>query len=233
MLNVDDPHVAVMASQHAGRILRIGTTSGCDLWADEVTARWPDGLTFRLHAGGERHRVETRLVGTHGIAPALAALAAARHCGMTLPDTVRAVARVTTLPGRLQPVGLPQGATVLRDDYNASVDALDTALSALELARAVRRVLVVSDGAVVDLAVGHHPDGVVLVPERLVPVDEVHDGQASPAEAGAGADVETATVRAAAAERRHHPLDEDPVHGRRCLGERHARDAAHASRRVP
>jgi UDP-N-acetylmuramoyl-tripeptide--D-alanyl-D-alanine ligase len=145
VLNGDDPLVAAMASRVDARVLRVGTSPTFDLWADEISARWPAALGFRLHAGDECHRVETRLLGAHWIASALAALAVARCCGVTLPDAAGALARALPVAGRLQTVGVPAGPTILRDDYNASVDGLEAASAVLEGARGVRRVLLVSD----------------------------------------------------------------------------------------
>lgn len=145
VLNGDDPHVAAMASRVPGRGIRIGTSPAFDLWADEVTARWPAGLGFRLHAEGERHRVRTQLVGTHWLASALAGLAVARQCGVALADGVRALAAARPFTARLEPVRLPGGAVLVRDDYNASVETLDAAVRVLRSATGVRRVLVVSD----------------------------------------------------------------------------------------
>jgi UDP-N-acetylmuramoyl-tripeptide--D-alanyl-D-alanine ligase len=42
-------------------------------------------------------------------------------------------------------VRLPNGAVVLRDDYNGSIDTVETSLRVLEEARASRRLLVVTD----------------------------------------------------------------------------------------
>jgi UDP-N-acetylmuramoyl-tripeptide--D-alanyl-D-alanine ligase len=45
----------------------------------------------------------------------------------------------------MQPVRLPGGATVLRDDYSAAIDTLDAGLRVLERAAVTRRVLLVTD----------------------------------------------------------------------------------------
>jgi UDP-N-acetylmuramoyl-tripeptide--D-alanyl-D-alanine ligase len=145
VLNGDDPHVAAMAGHVPGDVVRIGSSPAFDVWADEVTAPWPAGLGFRVHLDGARRRVETQLLGTHWLPGALAALAVARHLGIGLADAAGALAAVRPFRGRLEPVRLPAGATLLRDDYNASVEAFDSAAAVLRGAAGVRRVLVVSD----------------------------------------------------------------------------------------
>jgi UDP-N-acetylmuramoyl-tripeptide--D-alanyl-D-alanine ligase len=64
---------------------------------------------------------------------------------MSLRDAARAASRVAPFPARLEPVPLPSGAVVLRDDYNASIDTLDAACQVLREAEARRRLLVVHD----------------------------------------------------------------------------------------
>ena len=145
VLNGDEPRVSAMASRARCRVRFFGTSPGLSLWADGVGARWPQRLSFQAHAGAEAQTVVTQLVGTHWLPAVLASLTTARECGMGLRDAAEALRDVEPFPGRLRPLRLPGGAIVLRDDYNASVDALDAALRVLEEARAARRVLVVTD----------------------------------------------------------------------------------------
>jgi UDP-N-acetylmuramoyl-tripeptide--D-alanyl-D-alanine ligase len=145
LLNADDPRVAAMAGTARSRVRRFGVSSSCDVWADQVSAQWPDRLVFRARAGLEAHVIDTQLVGAHWLPAVLAAVATARYCGVPLHDAAPAVRRVAPFPGRLQPLRLPGGAVVLRDDYNAAIDTLDEACRVLEGARAGRRLFVVND----------------------------------------------------------------------------------------
>jgi UDP-N-acetylmuramoyl-tripeptide--D-alanyl-D-alanine ligase len=145
VLNGEDARVAALGRTGRFRRVRFGTSSERDLWADGISARWPERLRFRAHAAGESVAVATRLVGAHWIDAALGALSAAQACGVALPDAAAAFARVEPFPGRLAPMRLPSGAVVLRDDYNASWDASRPALRVLAEARAERRWLVVTD----------------------------------------------------------------------------------------
>jgi UDP-N-acetylmuramoyl-tripeptide--D-alanyl-D-alanine ligase len=145
ILNADDPLVAAMRTGPGIRRQSFGTSAACGLWAEEVSSRWPARLGFRVHRGDESARVDTQLVGTHWVPSVLAALAAAVSCGMSLSDAAAAARAVAPFPARLDPVRLPGGAIVLRDDYNASIDTLDAACRVLQEANAGRRLFVVND----------------------------------------------------------------------------------------
>ncbi len=145
VLNGDDARVAALGGKRRMTCVYFGTTPDRDLWVDEVSGRWPERLRFRAHAGGETVRVSTRLVGTHWIDSARAALAAARICGVSMSEAASAFAGVEPFPGRLMPMRLPSGAIILRDDYNGSWDASQPALRVLAEARAEHRWFVVTD----------------------------------------------------------------------------------------
>jgi UDP-N-acetylmuramoyl-tripeptide--D-alanyl-D-alanine ligase len=145
VLNVDDPYVRAMADACAVRVVRAGRGEDCDYRAADVEARWPERLGFTLRHGDASLRVATQLVGTHWQPAALAAIAAAHALGVPLAQAVDAALRTPPFPGRLQPVALPGGEIVLRDDYNASIDTIETSMRVLAEAPAARRMLVITD----------------------------------------------------------------------------------------
>ncbi len=145
ILNGDDARVAKMADRTAGTVRTFGTSSAFDLWADHVSARWPGRLRFRAHSGNASHEVATQLVGAHWLPSVLGALAAADVCGVPLQEACELVRRVEPFAARLQPVRVPGGAIVLRDENNSSADVLEASLRVLEDADADRRILVISD----------------------------------------------------------------------------------------
>ena len=65
ILNADDERVRRMADGCRCRVESFGRSPDRDVWADEVSARWPARLALRVHAGDETQRIQTRLVGTH------------------------------------------------------------------------------------------------------------------------------------------------------------------------
>ena len=145
VLNADDPHVAALGRAAPFRVCSFGSSSACDVRGEAARSPWPERLTFQAHTPSETVRVETRLVGTHWLPSLLAVLAAATRCGLTLEQAARPLREVEPFPARMQPVELPNGAVILRDEYNGSLESLGPALKVLEEARAARRWLVVSD----------------------------------------------------------------------------------------
>ena len=145
LLNADDARVTAMAAPAGSTVRRFGARADADVRGEAISARWPERLSARVTVGGETQILQTQLVGAHWMPAVLAAVAVARHAGVSLEEAASALRRVEPAIGRLQPVTLPVGATVLRDDYNGTVDTLDPALRVLAEADVTRRVLLVSD----------------------------------------------------------------------------------------
>ena len=144
ILNADDPRVVRMAARSRSRVKTFGHCAGTDLRADAVSSKWPARLSLRVHTKSETQFVRTNLVGEHWVNSVLAALLAAISCGIPLEAAARGLGRVRPFMARIQPVLLPSGATILRDEANGSLDTLNAALQVLRESEAVRRVLVVS-----------------------------------------------------------------------------------------
>lgn len=145
ILNGDDERVRKMGEGRRCRVETFGLAPGADAWADEVSARWPARLALRVHTAGGAERIETRLVGTHWVNGILAAVLAARAGGIAPAEAAAALARVEPFTARMQPVRLPSGATVIRDEMNSSPETWDAALAVLREAAGGRRVLIASD----------------------------------------------------------------------------------------
>ncbi len=144
ILNADDPHVAAMAASCGCSVKTFGRSPGADVWADAISSPWPARLTLRVHSGAETCAVATKLVGEHWVNSILAALLTATSFGVDLRTAVAAVEQVEPFNGRMQPVLLPSGAIMIRDEYNASPPTWDAALRAFGSFAAARRVLVTS-----------------------------------------------------------------------------------------
>jgi UDP-N-acetylmuramoyl-tripeptide--D-alanyl-D-alanine ligase len=145
VLNGDDPRVVRMAGRTRHRTCFFGTSAKFDFWADGASSRWPDRLSFRAHSEDEHREIQTRLSGAHWIPALTAALATAARLGVRLEDAAGALGRVEPHAARMDPLLLPNGVVVVRDDYNASVTALEASFQFLREARAGRRVLAVTD----------------------------------------------------------------------------------------
>lgn len=145
ILNAEDPRVIAMAAKCRCEVKTFGRSPKADIWAEEVTSKWPARLSFRARTASESEWVTTNFVGEQWVNSVLAALLAARCCGMPLRDAVAAVTNVQPFLARMQPVRLPSGAMLIRDEGTASADTVDPALKALRDATAQRRILIVSD----------------------------------------------------------------------------------------
>ena len=145
VLNGDDPNVMWMAGETRARIVTFGFGAGCDVRAEDARIDWPHGTRFRLAAFGETRDVAIRLVGRHMVYPALAAVAVARVEGVPLDDALARVASVAPTPGRLEPVPLPGGATLLRDEYKSTIESIDAALDTFGDVPARRRIVLLGD----------------------------------------------------------------------------------------
>ena len=145
ILNGDDAHVMWMAGEAPGRVLTFGTVDGCDVRASEIAYDWPHGMRFRLDAFGATREVAIRLVGPKMVSPILAAIAVAHVEGFALDDALARLAAFEPTPGRLQPVTLPNGAILLRDDYKNTLETNHVALDVLEAIPARRKLVLFGD----------------------------------------------------------------------------------------
>jgi len=145
VLNADDVHVRGMANRCRERVITFGTSAGCEVQASDIRSAWPRRLTLSVRSGRLSVPISTNLVGTHWANSVMAAIAAAQACGVPLERAARALAHVDPFTGRMQPVSLPCGATVVRDEENGSPDTLTAMLKVLRESEAMRRILVISD----------------------------------------------------------------------------------------
>ena len=67
--------------------------------------------------------------------------------GRALADVARDLGRVTTPPGRLEPIALPDGVWLLRDEYKSPLETVHAALDVLEQIPARRKIVVLGDVA--------------------------------------------------------------------------------------
>jgi UDP-N-acetylmuramoyl-tripeptide--D-alanyl-D-alanine ligase len=145
ILNGDDARVRAMAGRVRRDVVMFGRGVDCALVAGAVSANWPQRLNFELREECDRIDVRTQLVGAHWLASALAALAAARACGVPLRAAAAALGKVAPFAARMQPVKLPSGAVVIRDEETGSIETVEAVFQVMRDAQADRRILVFSD----------------------------------------------------------------------------------------
>src|SRR5262249_36075648 len=111
-----------------------GLTGGADFSASSVRARvGADGFSteFRLSAPEGSAEIRLALAGTHNVANALAAAAAAACAGATLAHIRAGLGQVRAVPGRLRVRQARGGAWPTDASYNAKPSSLRAAIEVL------------------------------------------------------------------------------------------------------
>lgn len=148
VLNGDDPNVVWMKSQTAARVIMFGLGESNDVRAAQVSLDWPHGTRFRLETANVTRAMHVPLLGETMLYTILAAIAVAEAAGLALDAVLPRLDRLPPTPGRLEPVALPNGAWLLRDDFKSGLETFGPALSVLADVPAGRRLAVL--GAVTE-----------------------------------------------------------------------------------
>lgn len=143
VLNSDDPLVRELATWTTARTIFFGQSPEAALRAWDVTACWPERLSFMVSYGRETTRVRTQLVGAHLLGSALAALCVGILFGMTLEEAGAALAAAGPTFRRMSPIRHSDGVTFIRDDWKAPLDSLPEVLSFMRTATAPRKIAVI------------------------------------------------------------------------------------------
>jgi len=145
VLNGDDPNVRWMAGETRARTVSFGFDETNDVFATDIVEEGTNGTSFRMHGVGKTHPMRVRLVGRHMLYPILAAAAVARGEGLSMEPVFRALQKLQPTPGRMQPVALSNGITLLCDDYKSSLETIHAALDVLSGMTAPRRIAVLGE----------------------------------------------------------------------------------------
>lgn len=145
ILHGDDPLAAGMATAAPGRVVSFGLGTENDVRAEQVRLDWPRGTEFVLVGFGSRLAARVGLVGRHSLLAGLAAAAVAHELGVPPEVVVQRLAGLAPTPGRMQPVLLPSGALLLRDDCKSGLETVHAALAALAEIPAPRRIVALGD----------------------------------------------------------------------------------------
>ncbi len=138
----DDPNAEILRKGVIHRLATFSSRPDCqaDLVAKDIVVT-AAGSEFTV----ENTRVLLPLLGRHNIGNCLAAMLAARHLGIDLPESARAVYRAKPVPGRLQATRTPARLTVINDSYNANPNSMLAALEVLDQLPRGRRIVVFGD----------------------------------------------------------------------------------------
>ena len=133
VLNLDNEETAALAAglpADRRATYSLGNPAA-DLRASEIAAA-PDGVAFSVRARGSAAALPVKLAvpGRHNVANALAALAAAQACGVTLDAAAVALGSFAGLRRRLELVGVANGVSVI-DDFAHNPDKIAATLATL------------------------------------------------------------------------------------------------------
>jgi UDP-N-acetylmuramoyl-tripeptide--D-alanyl-D-alanine ligase len=145
VLNDDNPYIAAYQPPAHVRTIYCGSSERSTFRPSGIASNWPERLSLHLSSPDEKADVRTRFVGCHWVQSILPAFVIGKLCGIPLADAAAAIAKYEPLAMRMSPVELPNGATILRDDLNGSVDSLAAALRVMEDATAARKMIVFTD----------------------------------------------------------------------------------------
>jgi UDP-N-acetylmuramoyl-tripeptide--D-alanyl-D-alanine ligase len=144
VLNADDEYVSQFGRDFQGNVVTYGTKPTADIRAENIQSRGAQGSEFDVLAAGARVTAKLPLVGEHNILNALAAVGVGLARGMTLPETVAALATLAPADKRGQVLQLGN-ITVLNDCYNSNPTALKAMVDALARMGATRRIVVAGE----------------------------------------------------------------------------------------
>ena len=170
VLNADDEYVAQFGRGFKGKVVRYGTQTGADVWAEKIQSHGIEGSTFDVVTSAGREPAHLPLVGEHNILNVLAAVAVGLTRWLTLAEAAGALATLVPADKRGQVLQLGN-ITVINDCYNCNPKALKAMVDAMAAMVAQRRIAVV--GAMLELgAAGEelHREGGRYIAERGVDV---------------------------------------------------------------
>ncbi|MFQ5346671.1 MAG: UDP-N-acetylmuramoyl-L-alanyl-D-glutamate--2,6-diaminopimelate ligase [Rhodothalassiaceae bacterium] len=148
VINIEGDHGRRMAALAAGyrrKLISVGTSADAGLRLESAEARG-DGQRLGIRFGDRTHRVDFPLFGAFQALNALLAAGLVIACGGDPEATIRHLARLESVPGRLERVGEgPRGGAIFID-YAHTPDGLRTILEALRPHTAGRLLVVFGCG---------------------------------------------------------------------------------------
>jgi UDP-N-acetylmuramoyl-tripeptide--D-alanyl-D-alanine ligase len=142
ILNADDEHVRGMAEGLRGRVHWFGAGEGHEISYEARDEGWPSRLAVRVTHNGAAAEFQTSLIGEHWAPSVVAAVAAARLCGVADELIRKGLLAMEPYQARMQETRLPNGAVFLRDDYKSVPDSFEAAVAVMRKARAKRKIAV-------------------------------------------------------------------------------------------
>lgn len=135
VLNGDNEYVVAAASKTKAKVVFFGLSEACDYRGNDiVTTGLGTTFTCTEKATGKAVQVKLQLIGEHNVYNALSAIAGAACYGVTLEESVKALA-TARLTGSRQEIIYIGDITFINDAYNASPASMEAALKTLAEAK--------------------------------------------------------------------------------------------------
>jgi UDP-N-acetylmuramoyl-tripeptide--D-alanyl-D-alanine ligase len=150
LVNMDDPQVVQQAERTACPALRYGLSAAADICAKNVrfdpSRKDAAGYRFELSTPVGRGEVSVSGLAMTTVINALAAVATGLAVNATLPQVVQGLLNYQPERGRMAPIALRDGITLIDDSYNANPESLRVALESLaQLSSRGRSLAVLGD----------------------------------------------------------------------------------------
>ena len=171
VLNADDPLVLAMRDHCKARVLTYGVAPEANVRAENISATWPQRLTFTAIHEDQVEAVETRLCGEHWVSAALAALTTGIAMGMTLAEAAAGIRTVPPFANRMFPVTRSDGVSFVFDNAKSPYWTIPAAFAFVQRARSARRVIVM--GSISDYTGSSEKVYVTVAKEALRCADHV------------------------------------------------------------
>ncbi|MHA7873030.1 MAG: Mur ligase family protein, partial [Hyphococcus sp.] len=132
VLNLDNEETAAIAGRPEIAALTYSVDGNEGDYGAEAISPEPFGVSFAAcnRKTGERVRITLRMPGRHNVSNALAAIAAASACGVSLEQSAAALGAFEGVKRRLEYVGEQNGVTVI-DDFAHNPDKITASLKTL------------------------------------------------------------------------------------------------------
>ncbi|MBN1334784.1 MAG: UDP-N-acetylmuramoyl-tripeptide--D-alanyl-D-alanine ligase [Deltaproteobacteria bacterium] len=144
-VNTDDPRVVALPVPGRVRVLRYGTSRGCDVRLIRATPTAEGGTSWVVEAAGRVLSGVLPAPGLHMARNLVAAVALTVAVGASLDGVPEALARYEPVGDRMRLERGPGGLTFLNDAYNANPESMAAALDTLATLPASRRVALLGD----------------------------------------------------------------------------------------
>ncbi len=133
MLNLDDKAFEIWKTRAAGRkVLTFALSNiSADFYASDLDRDARGCPAFNLHSPEGVERVQLNLLGTHNVANAMAAAAAAHALGVSLFGIATGLGAVQPVKGRTVAQLATNGMRVIDDTYNANPTSMCAAVDIL------------------------------------------------------------------------------------------------------